>query len=207
MESALEYICAHATNAHWIIFLLLMFAGLNVPISEDIMLLGAGAIASTCIPEHTLRLFIWVFFGCWFSAWEAYWVGRLLGPKLYEIRWFSRILTPHRIEKLHHYYEKFGIFTFIVGRFCPGGVRNALFMTSGLGKMPFLTFIARDGLACIISSSTLFYLGFTFGENHDLLIHYFKRYEIIALSLLVIIVLSIIVIVWRRKSKKSTPSL
>lgn len=203
MESILTFICEHASEAHWIIFLLLLLAGLNVPISEDFLLLTGGAIASTCLPpDRKWHLFVWLYFGCLFSAWEAYWIGRLLGPKLYKIRWFSHVLTPKRIERLHHYYEKFGIFTFIIGRFIPGGVRNALFMTSGLGKMPFLRFISRDGFACLLSTSCLFYLGYVFGENHAALIHYFKAYNEIFLSILAIgIVIIGGIIIYRRQIK------
>lgn len=199
MESALTFICQNAHDAHWIIFGLLMLAGLNVPISEDILLLTGGAIASTCIPEHTVNLFIWVYLGCWLSAWEAYWVGRLLGPKLYTIKWFSRILTPKRIEKLHYYYEKFGIFTFIVGRFIPGGVRNALFMSSGLGKMPFPVFIARDGLACLISSTTIFTLGFKFAEHYQLIVNYYKKYDLIIIGVIALIITITVAIVAYKK--------
>jgi membrane-associated protein len=177
MESILFYICENAYHAHWIIFCLLLLAGLNVPISEDIMLIGGGAIASTCIPDHAVRLFIWIFLGCYISAWEAYWIGRLLGPKLYDIRLFNHIITPHRMDVLRHYYAKFGVFTFIVGRFCPGGIRNALFMSSGLTKMPFSLFILRDGIACFISSNVLFQIGYKLGENVDVFLPYVKKYS------------------------------
>lgn len=203
MESILTFICDNAHDAHWIIFGLLMLAGFNLPISEDVMLLTGGAIASTCIPDHTLRLYIWIYAGCWISAWEAYALGRFLGPKLYNIRWFNRILTPQRIERLHYYYEKFGIFTFIVGRFCPGGVRNALFITSGLGKMPFLTFIARDGFACLISSATLFSLGYAFGEHHDVIFAYFRTYTEVVISIIATIISVCIAIYYYRKKKSS----
>lgn len=201
MESILTFICNNAHDAHWIIFTLLMLAGLNVPISEDLLLLTGGVIASTCIPDHTLHLYAWIYMGCWVSAWEAYWIGRLFGPKLYDIRWFSRFITRERIDRLHHYYEKFGIFTFMVGRFIPGGVRNALFITSGLGKMPFLKFIARDGFSCLISSSTLFYLGYSFGEHHEQIFEYFKTYEKIAITLLATIITTICLVVYYRKKK------
>ena len=187
LDSWLPIICSYAHDAHWIIFFLLMLAGLNLPISEDILLLTGGFLAGTCIPESRYYLFAWIFAGCWISAWEAYWIGRLIGPKLYQYRWFSYILTPARVDRLHQYYEKFGIFTFIVGRFIPGGVRNALFMTSGLGKMPFLTFIARDGVACLISSATLFSIGYAFGENYQQVIHALKTYNILMLILALLI--------------------
>lgn len=193
METLLTTICEHAHHAHWIIFVLLMLAGLNIPFSEDLLVMGGGVLASTCIPEGTLRLYLWLYFGCWISAWEAYWLGRLLGPKLYAIPWFKHVITPHRIERLHHYYEKFGLLTFMVGRFCPGGVRNGLFMTSGLGKMPFLKFIGRDGFACLFSTTTLFFLGYKFGQNYDLLVTYFKRYEIAFIFFLLMLLVGWIV--------------
>lgn len=199
MESILELVCIHAHDAHWIMFIMLLLAGMNIPISEDFILLAGGIIASTCIPEHTFHLYAWILAGCWISGWEAYWIGRLFGPKLYDIPWFRHFLTPKRITKLHHYYEKFGIFTFIVGRFIPGGVRNALFMTSGLGKMPFLKFMARDCLACIISSSTLFSIGYQFGEHHDLLLKYLRRYEIF-FGLFLFTLICTLLYLFRRKS-------
>ena len=185
MESLFSSLCEYAHAAHWIIFLLLMLAGLNVPISEDILLVTGGAIASSCIPDQTLYLYTWIYLGCWISAWEVYWLGRLLGPKLYRMAWFARIAAPRRVERLHGYYEKFGTLTFVVGRFIPGGVRNALFMSCGLCKMHFLKFILRDGFACLISSATLFYVGFIFGQHHQQIIRYLKTYNygIIALIL------------------------
>jgi membrane-associated protein len=204
METVFNFACQHAYSAHWIIFLLLMLAGLNVPISEDLLLLAGGTIASTCIPHHTLRLFTWIYFGCWISAWEAYWVGRLLGPKLYDIRWFSRVITPRRITLLHHYYEKFGVLTFIVGRFIPGGIRNSLFMTAGLGKMPFFRFIIRDGIACSFSSTTIFSIGFYFGENYHRIIHYFKTYNYIAFGCIAIILLLVGIFIWRKRHHKTS---
>lgn len=190
METILFFICEHAHYAPWIMFGLLLLGGLNLPVSEDIMLLGGGAIAATCIPDHTLKIYIVIFLGCYLSAWEAYWIGRLLGPRLYHIRPFKFIITPNRLERLRHYYARFGIFTFIIGRFCPGGIRNALFMSSGLTHMPFGHFILRDGIACLISSTVFFQIGYHFGANFDTLLFYFDRYSHWFLA--VILILSLI---------------
>jgi len=196
MESFFSYICENANHAHWIIFTLLLLTGLNLPISEDILILAGGAIASACIPDHALRLYIWIFLGSYLSAWEAYWIGRLLGPRLYDIRLFKTVVTPHRLKILRHFYAKFGVFTFIVGRFCPGGIRNALFMSSGLTKMPFYLFIIRDGLACLISSNVFFYIGYRFGENFHLLLYYFHRYTHWFLAFILILILAGLVYLW-----------
>lgn len=203
MESLLEFACEHAHSARWVFILLILLAGLNVPISIDILLITAGAVASTCIPEHAYSLFTGLFLACWVSAWEAYWLGRLLGPKLYEIRWFSHILTLKRIERLHRFYEKFGFLTFMVGRFIPGGVRNALFMTSGLGKMPFYKFILRDFPACLASCAFLYYLGYVFGQNYNIVVHYFKRYNTVVLLTIAIAIGLYITLVWMGKRRIS----
>lgn len=199
METLLSEICARAEIAHWIFLGMLLLAGLNVPLSEDIILIMGGAITSTCIPDHAPRMLFWLYIGCWFSAWEAYTIGRFLGPKLYDIRWFNHVINPARINRIHHYLEKFGFLAFVLGRFIPGGVRNALFMTCGLGKMPFLRFIARDGFACLISTCTLFYLGYKAGENAHLIISYFKKYELFIILTLVILISGLVI--WFSRAK------
>lgn len=205
MDSVFTFICENAYSAPWIIFTLLMLAGLNIPLSEDILLITGGAIASTCTPDNTLVLYLWVFFGCIFSAWEAYAIGRYIGPHLYDLKWFNYILTRERTTKLMITYEKYGIFTFFIVRFIPGGVRNALFMTSGLGKMPFLKFAYRDGLACLLACTTLFYIGYQFGTYYHSIIHYFKIYSYT--SLVVIIILAALGFCFYLYRKKRTQPL
>lgn len=182
MEWWVHFATEHVESAQWIFFVLIMLAGLSVPISEDIVLITAGALAGTCGSAECVSIFILVFVAAWVAAWEAYWIGRILGPKLFQLKWFSHILPPHRLERLHYYYEKHGILIFFVVRFIPGGVRNAFFMTSGMGKMPFVKFIARDFPACLLSASFLFALGYLFGINSEAIIQFFKTTHTIAFA-------------------------
>lgn len=194
MDAFFSYVCEHADKAHWIIFFLILLSGLNIPISEDLLLLSGGAIAAGCIPEHTFRIYIWIYLGCILSAWETYLIGRLLGPKLYRYAFLKTILSQERLHVIRGFYAKYGSFTFVIGRFCPGGVRNALFVTSGFTKMPFAQFAFRDGSACLLSSSVFFYIGFHFGSHFDLLVNHFKRYSelfFLILGLMLIIIISV----------------
>ncbi len=177
------YICEHAHFAPFILFFLLVLTGFNVPISEDLIILAGGAIASTCIQDHSLILYLAVFSGSGAAAWIAYGIGRVFGEKLFQMRYFQTIATPYRMHRLSHYFEKFGIFTFIVGRFCPGGVRNAIFLSSGLIKMPFYCFALRDVVGCLISTLTLFYLGYISGQHFDTILSFFHQYSEWALAL------------------------
>ncbi len=199
----LQIACENEDIASWILVLLILLAGINFPLSLDIILISAGALGSTCLLEQTYSLFFIVFIASWISAWEAYWLGRLLGPKLYDFRWFSHILSLKRIERLHHYYEKFGFLTFMVGRFIPGGVRNALFMTSGLGKMPFYKFILRDLPACLLSCGFLYYLGYLFGMNYPVIVTYFKRYNLVVIIAIFLSIAVFLLMRWIRAKKFS----
>lgn len=207
MTEIFAFICEHVDHAPYIFLGLLFLAGLSVPISEDLLLLTAGALVSRCAPDEYFYLYGWMFIGCWMSGWEAYWMGRLLGPKLYEIRWFKHLITPERIAKLHYYYEKFGIWTFIVGRFIPGGIRNALFITSGMGKMPFLLFTARDFVAALISTNVVYFLGYFFGRNYEVIAAYVIRYNRIAFLMVALIAaIACVRVWWKWRQLPKTPN-
>jgi phosphatidylserine decarboxylase precursor-related protein len=66
---------------------------------------------------------------------------------------------------MHGYLSKYGIFTFIVCRFIPFGVRNTLFMTSGFLGLPIRRFALYDITAALISTNTLFFLFYHFGDD------------------------------------------
>jgi len=198
MDSFITFLCEYAKQAPWIFFLLLLLTGCGIPLSEDLLVLTAGMIVSVCIPDHFFKLFIWVYLGAWFSAWIAYGIGRYFGERLYEFHWFKHFITKKRIEKLQRVYERFGVFTFIIGRFFPGGIRNALFITSGIGKMAFHKFILRDAIGCLISVSVLFNLGYFFGSHYKTIIHYIKTYDIIGI---IILTFAILLFVWMRFRK------
>lgn len=199
MESFLAFLCEYADEAHWIFFLLLLLAGSNLPFSEDIIVISAGIIVTKCIPDQMLRMWLWVYAGSCMGAWIAYSIGRFIGPKLYRIDWFKRTVSPERISKLHTYYEKFGIFTFIVIRFCPGGFRNAFAMSCGLSRMTFLAFAIRDEIAAIIQITVLFILGQTFAQNSELLFNYLRQYNMWGLGLIALLIVSLVSYKWYKR--------
>jgi membrane-associated protein len=200
MDYIIQFIFDHAQYAHWIVFCALMLAGLNIPISEDLMVIFSAVLAATVIPENTIELFVALFLGCYLSDWVCYWIGRKLGPKLWKIRWFSKTFKKKKVEQIHAYYEKYGFFTLLFGRFIPFGVRNALFLTAGLGKMPFHKFIISDGIACIVSNTALFSLAYTVGKNYETLIETIKTLNIFLFTAFIV---SVIGAIWYKRRKKA----
>lgn len=164
MEDLIALIQANIEYAPCIIFGVLLLAGFNIPVSEDGMIFISAVLASSH-PGTRLQFFLAVYAGAYVSDLICYWLGRLLGPKLFNIRMFANMASPEKIDKVGYYFERYGVFTLIVGRFIPFGVRNAMFLTAGLSKMNFVKFALADLLACTISVMTYFYLYYQYGET------------------------------------------
>ena len=148
MDCVVPFIYQHLDYAPWIIWGSLMLAGLNFPISEDLMLITAGVLAATIMPEHVVQLFLSAFLGCYLSDWVAYWLGRILGLRVLQIRWFRRIAS--KVCVAENFYDRYGVYALFIGRFIPFGVRNLLFITAGMGKMHFGKFMISDGF-CVFN--------------------------------------------------------
>jgi len=194
MESIIEFIQANVQMAPWLIFGLLLLAGLNIPVSEDAMLF-ISAILAQKNPELTVPLFFAVYLGAFFSDLICFALGWFIGPKILKIKLFANIVTAERRVKIHSYYEKYGIITLILGRFIPFGVRNGLFLTAGLGKMNPLKFSISDLLACTISCITFFTLYYKFGSQ---VVEYVKKGNLFIFAAAAVVV---ILVVLRKKIK------
>lgn len=179
--------------APFIIFGMLLLAGFNIPVSEDGMLFISALLASKN-PDQLVPLFVGVYLGAYFSDIICYSLGRFLGPKLFEIKMFKNMVPQERIDRIHSFYEKYGIVTLIFGRFIPFGVRNGLFLTAGLGKMDFLKFALSDLLAATISCSIYFTLYYKYGST---VVEFIKDANIIIFG----VAIAVVLILWLRKKK------
>jgi membrane-associated protein len=196
VEEIANYLQAHLDTAPYVIFGLMLLAGINIPVSEDFMLFFVGVTAAKN-PEYMWPLFFAVYLGAYLSDLIAYWMGRTLGLKLWKIKFFAKMVSLDRVEDLSRFYIKYGMITLIVGRFIPFGVRNPLFITAGMGKMNFGKFMFSDFIACTISSATFFYIYYTFGEN---VIEIVKKFNIVIFSTLII---ALVIYLARKKYSKT----
>ncbi len=200
MEYLTDLIARHAHHAHWYLFAAIMLAGFNIPFSADILILLAAVLAATVVPEHLWLLFGSILLGCYFSAMCAYWLGRLLGASLSKSKFLSKIMPPKRLTKIKQFYNKYGLWTLVLGRFIPFGVRNCIFMSSGMSKVHFGKFILMDALACTLWCSTTFYLFFALGKNYETLWHYLKTFNLLIFAAFSVTVIGLI---WYKSRKKA----
>jgi membrane-associated protein len=194
-----DWFLAHPAYAPWISFSLVILAGLNFPISIDLVMILSSFLAATIIPEKTFHIYIALFLGCYLSAMFSYWFGRILGEKMLKFSWFAKLLNPKRLVKIRSFYEKYGLWTLIFGRFIPCGVRNCMFMSSGMSRTHFGKFLLRDLIACFIWVTTCFYLFYTLGQNYHVIYERFKIANLIVFSALGV---TGIVLLWYKFKKR-----
>jgi membrane protein DedA with SNARE-associated domain len=201
MESFVEFLSLHASHAHWFILLGLLLAGCNIPISIDLLLILAAFFSAQFVPENTYLLYSFVLIGCTLGAWISYTFGRTLGGKLAKKKLFRTLLSESRVAKLKMFYQKHGIWTFIIGRFIPFGVRNCIFMTSGLSKISFLRFALQEFLACFIWVTAYFILFYHVGQNFEAIWNSVKTFN---LFLFLTFAIAGIGIIWYKRTKRPT---
>ncbi|MDN3507187.1 MAG: DedA family protein [Simkaniaceae bacterium] len=200
MENFISFLQLHAPSAHWVLFGAALLAGLNIPISIDLLMIIGATLAATLVPEHVFHLFLALFFGCALSAWLSYWMGRLIGPKLLHLPFFSKVFSPKRMRKVKAFYAKRGPYALLLGRFIPFGVRNCLYMSSGMSRMSFPKFIASDGLACGLWSSLSFFLYYSLGKNIETL---YSGIKWVNLAIFLSFSVTVIALIWYKKEKKN----
>ena len=196
MEALLEFISSYVSYWPLAVFLLLLLAGLNLPISEDALIILSAAMVHQN-PKLLLPTYVALYIGIFFSDVMVYTMGRLLSKGFLQFQFLKKKLTPEKLEWVSTNLEKHGLFTFITCRFIPFGVRNALFICSGFVGLNPGKFLLFDSIAALISCSTLFFLVYFIGQAAK------KGLEVIGIILFVILVLGLILFFIKRKNKNN----
>jgi membrane protein DedA with SNARE-associated domain len=164
-----------------VVFISLLLAGLNLPFSEDLLIISSAIIAQTD-RDLIVPLYTAIYLGVVISDNIAYWLGTRIGKGLFKSKFFCRVLTRDKLNRMHAYLDRYGIFTFIVCRFIPFGVRNTLFMGSGITNFNYKLFLIYDSIAAAISTGTLFYLFYRLGASIE------KPFKFVGVVLFVLLI-------------------
>lgn len=184
MNQVWAFLNQHVTYAPLIAFILLVLAGLNLPLSEDLIVITSAFLARAN-EESKYYFYMAVLAGVIISDHIAYWIGNRIGHGLNKKYFHKKFLTPAKLERVHYYIKKYGIFSFIICRFIPFGVRNTLFITSGIMRIKYGLFTLFDGIAAIISVSTLFFLFFRLGSAME------RPFRILGIVLFILLLIAL----------------
>ncbi len=91
-----------------------------------------------------------------------YWIGRKLGPRMLRNP-DSRILKKEYLDRTHHFFERYGGKTIVLGRFVPF-VRTFAPFLAGVGEMDYGHFLGYNVVGGILWVAIAFGGGYMFGS-------------------------------------------
>jgi membrane protein DedA with SNARE-associated domain len=114
----------------------------------------------------------------------AYFFGRMFRKTIADYRFYE--MARPRIERL---IEKFGNFALIISKYIYG-IRAAMCVFYGIGRMRYLRFLALDAISCVVWSFMLASIGYFFSGAITSIIGDFKQ---IGVALFFIVLIGIII--------------
>ena len=131
---------------------------------DSLLFVAGTVVASSGIDIHLLVLTLFVAAVLGDSV--NYGVGHYIGPKAFnrphETR-LGRWLKPEYLDRTHRFYEKYGGFTIIIGRFVPI-VRSFAPFLAGVGAMDYRKFLSFNVIGAAAWVGALAYAGYLFGN-------------------------------------------
>lgn len=179
------------------IFLLMFLESSFFPFPSEIIMIPAGYLAFTGEMNMTLAIGMGVLGsigGALFNYMLAIKLGR---PLLHKYsRWL--FMTEEKLEKMEIFFRNHGEISTFVGRLIPG-VRQYISFPAGLAVMKLPKFCFYTGLGAGIWVTILTWIGYSVGENQELVKEY--SHQAIGYILLAALIVSGIYIWYYRKCK------
>ena len=168
-----------------------------IPIPSEVTLPLAGFLASRG-KVNTVLAILSALLGCAIGATTAYMAGRVGGRPF--VRRFGRyiLLTEHRLKMAERWFERWGGWTVLVGRWVTG-IRAIVSIPAGLFGMPYLKFIAFTLVGYGTWCAAGVWLGYALGENWMAVVRFFERLDIWALGAIGLVAISVLIFLGMKK--------
>ena len=129
----------------------------------DTLLFAAGIFIATGTITTSLGVFLVVApLAAVLGNLVGYWIGYRAGPVVFD-RPNSRLFRPEYVTRAHDFFERFGSWTIILGRFVPI-VRTVATVMAGVGRMRFSLYALYSVIGGVIWSDGILLLGRELGK-------------------------------------------
>lgn len=159
----------------------------------DSLLFAVGALSAK--PEFAGILNVWtLYLLLTFAALLGdncnYWIGRLLGPRI-----FGRFVKKKYMDQTHDFYEKHGILTLIIAQFAPI-IRTFAPFVAGVGHMTYPKFVTLNMIGVVSWTTIFIWLGYKFGGLESIQ----KNFHYVILAIIVISLIPIALEILKARS-------
>jgi membrane-associated protein len=130
----------------------------------------------------------------------GYWIGYRAGPVVFD-RPNSRIFRPEYVARSHAFYERFGSWTILVGRFVPI-VRTVATVMAGVGRMRFALYALYSTIGGIIWADGVLLLGHALGHVKFVRDHK-GQIDYLVLVVVVLSLAPVVVHLWQGRRRRT----
>lgn len=162
--------------AYLVVFALLIAGALGLPVPEDLALIAAGVLVHLG-QAHYLLMGVVCYIGIIVGDVIIYRIGYMAGPTLFRKRWFRRLLTASKLQKIRAGLERRTFVTIFVARHL-FYLRTASFLVCGAVRLDFKKFLLCDLAAALITTPLMLFLGCLFGEHVDEILDWMEKTKI-----------------------------
>jgi membrane protein DedA with SNARE-associated domain len=175
------------------IFSLLVFGIVGLPVPDEWLMTFAGYLVYEK-HLHLLPTYAAASLGSMCGITVSYVLGRSVG--IYLLHRYGRFfhITPERMDMVHSWFDRFGVWTLLIGYFVPG-VRHVTAIVAGTSKLRPLLFAVFAYSGALIWAATFIGVGYYFGDRWSQVLAQVNRHIVIVTwSGLVVVV---IYLIWR----------
>jgi membrane protein DedA with SNARE-associated domain len=162
------------------LFVVLMLCGLGLPMPEDVALLAGGFLAHKGITRYPITLVISLL-GVIAGDNSLYFIGRGVGSNLLAYFGLKKSESPiddqsNNVDRLRAFMQRHGHLAIFYARFF-AGFRALVYLSAGSLGVPPSRFFLYDLAGAAISVPVVVTLGYVFGQQIELVIHYIGGFQ------------------------------
>jgi membrane protein DedA with SNARE-associated domain len=180
----LPWLLEHAT--YGLLLALLLAAGLGMPVSEDVILLVAGALLHRGTTALTPTAAV-VLVGVMGGDLMIFLTAKHLGTRALERPLFRRLLPDKRRARLERLFQRWGGGIVFAARHV-AGIRAPVFALAGINRLPTTVFVVFDLAGLTISAPVMVGLGYLFADQLERALGHVTRVQHVIVFAVVLLV-------------------
>lgn len=157
------------------LFVILLLCGMGLPMPEDIALLAGGFLVHRGVIRYPITLGV-ALLGVVAGDNSLFFLGRRFGTGLVRYFGLNRPGSKAQIDRIRAFMRRHGHRAIFYARFL-AGLRALIYLTAGSFGVTPLRFLAYDLLGAIISVPIVVSIGYLFGGQLEVVIHYLGGFE------------------------------
>ena len=168
LNTLTELINQNPTWAGLIVFLIAMVESLaiiGIIVPGVAIMFAVGALISNGTLDLVSTV-LWAAAGASLGDGLSFALGKHYDQRVYNVNWFKN--NPTVLEKGHRFFEKYGIFSVLIGRFV-GPIRAVIPLVAGILDMPLKKYIPINIVASLLWAPAYLLPGFFFEKSTTLI--------------------------------------